>query len=104
MGRRQRGVGRFLVLEQGRGIPTARSGTQSIMGFAVWGRRVLRVQGLRGLQADATAAATQQSQILKPIWASASSSSAQADSATAVYLTKVKLKESRLGRNVGVEG
>ena len=30
--------------------------------------------------------------------------SAQADSATAVYLTKVKLKESRLGRNVGVEG
>ena len=53
------GVARFLGPIGHEGCPQ-RSGTQSVMGSAVLRRRVLRVQGSRGLQADATAAVTQQ--------------------------------------------
>ena len=54
------GVGRFNGPGTGDEGSTPSSGTQSVMGSAVLRRRVLRVQGLRGLQADATAAVTQQ--------------------------------------------
>ena len=53
------GVGRFLGHRTGHeGFPP-RSGTQSVIGSAALGRRVLRVQGVRSLQADATPAVTQ---------------------------------------------
>ena len=56
----------LMVLEHagGEGSPP-RSGTRSVMGSAVLGRRVLRVQGLRGLPADAARAVTQQVIFLK---------------------------------------
>ena len=54
------GVGRYLGLGTGGREMSPRSGTQSVMGYAVWGGRVLRVQGLRGLQADAGRAVAQQ--------------------------------------------
>ena len=54
------GVARFLGPRTGHEGCPQRSGTQSVMGSAVLRRRVLRVQGSRGLQAGATAAVTQQ--------------------------------------------
>ena len=54
------GVGRFLDSNRGRGFTPATSGTQSVMGSAFLEPRVLQVQGLSGLQADATAAVGQQ--------------------------------------------
>ena len=81
----------FLVLEQeDKGCPP-RSGTQSVMGSAVLGRRVLRVQGLRGLQVDAALAVTQQ-----VIFFQTKVCLARADSATAVCLIKVKMAENNL--------
>ena len=72
--------------------------TQSFMGSAVLGRRVLRVQGVRGLQVHAAPAVTQQVILFKtkvhlgfplvPLFA-------RADLATAVYLIKVKIAENR---------
>ena len=83
-----------------------RSGTQSVTGYEVLGRRVLRVQGLRGLQADATAAVAQQVIFLKTNVCLAFPLVhlfAPADLATAVYLIKVKWQKAGLGRNGGVE-
>ena len=54
------GAGRLLGPGTGDEGSPPRSGTQSVMGSAVLGRRRLRVQGLKGLQADANPAVTQQ--------------------------------------------
>ena len=59
------GVGRFLGPGIGNEGSPPRSGTQSVVGSAVLGRRVLRVQGLRGLQANAAPAVMQQVIFLK---------------------------------------
>ena len=60
------GVGRFLGPGIGNEGSPPRSGTQSVVGSAVLGRRVLRVQGLRGLQANAAPAVMQQVMLLTP--------------------------------------
>ena len=54
------GVGSFLGPGTGDEGSPPRTGTQSARGEAVLGRRVLRVQGLRGLQADAAPAVAEQ--------------------------------------------
>ena len=81
------GAGRFLVPGTGTRDPPKKWHAER-HGLCSFGRRVLRAQGLRGLQADATAAATQQVISFK------ATLSARVDSATAVYMTKIKMAES----------
>ena len=87
-----------LVLEQeDEGCPpqeVARRASGALQfGACSLGRRVLRVQGLRGLQADNAASHILKHQCLPGLPASVFF--ARADLATAVYLIKVKMAESR---------